>query len=102
MNKKGQALIEFIIILPIFIMILLAACDYVRIMQVKMRLETEIENVILDSGYKLDEDTLLEKSSDNNIAKYNLSEKVEIYSPLLTPVISSTYQVKVERKVYEK
>lgn len=102
MNKKGQALIEFIIILPIFIMIILAACDYVRIMQVKMNLETEIENIILDSNYVLDDDIYFQKSSEDNIAKYNLSENVEIYSPLLTPVISSTYKVKVERKIYEK
>ena len=39
MNKKGQALIEFIIILPIFIMIMLAVFDYVRIYSEKSNLE---------------------------------------------------------------
>lgn len=36
MNKKGQALIEFIIILPIFIMMMLAVFDCVRIYSEKV------------------------------------------------------------------
>ena len=35
MNNKGQALVEFIIILPIFIMIILVVFDYARIIQTK-------------------------------------------------------------------
>ena len=36
MSKKGQALVEFIIILPVFLMLLLAVFDYVKIIQTKM------------------------------------------------------------------
>ena len=50
MNKKGQALIEFIIILPIFIMMMLAVFDCVRIYSEKSKLESIIEDVILDDS----------------------------------------------------
>ena len=51
-NKKGQALIEFIIILPVFVMIMVSVFDYVRIYNEKSMLESVIEEVIINDDYK--------------------------------------------------
>ena len=78
MNKKGQALIEFIIILPIFIMMMLAVFDCVRIYSEKSKLEGIIEDVILD-------DTTY---SDVNVTKNRVNKGTE-------------YVVSKDRIIYE-
>ena len=44
MNRKGQALVEFVLILPIFIMILFVVVDFGMILNKK----NELENVSVD------------------------------------------------------
>jgi len=45
MNKKGQALVEFLLILPILIFIILAFVDISRLMIMKNHLETVLNEV---------------------------------------------------------
>ena len=59
MNKKGQALVEFILILPILIFIILALVDIGKLNVMKMHLEGVLNNVdestetIKDKEYKI-------------------------------------------------
>ncbi len=101
MNKKGQALVEFIIILPVFLMLILAVFDYVKIMQTKMSLESAIEEITLDQNTQLDSDLVLKTESVDGIKTYTLSKKVDITSPVLSAIISDTYNVKVTRSIHE-
>ena len=39
MNRKGQALVEFVLILPLFIMLLFAIIDFGNILNQKSKLE---------------------------------------------------------------
>ena len=78
LNKKGQALVEFIIILPIFIMMLLCIVDIGKIIFFQNRLEGKMEDVItlyknentydtiLKELQKDDKDLKLEIANDNN------------------------------------
>ena len=45
MNKKGQALVEFVLVLPILIFILLAVIDVGKLMIMKNHLETVLGTV---------------------------------------------------------
>ena len=45
MNKKGQALVEFVLVLPILIFILFAVIDVGKIMIMKNHLETVLATV---------------------------------------------------------
>ena len=75
MNKKGQALIEFIIILPIFIMMMLAVFDCVRIYSEKSKLEGIIEDVILDDSTYSDVNVTKNRVNilpDTNLIKLNI------------------------------
>ena len=50
MNRKGQALIEFVLILPVFLMILFLVIDFGTIYVAKMKLESTSTEII-DSYY---------------------------------------------------
>lgn len=100
MNKKGQALIEFIIILPIFIMLMLAVFDYVRIYSEKSNLESVIEDVILSNELNDDNITIL-KETDDEKTKYTLNKSIDIYSPVISVIIGNKYVVSVSRVIYE-
>lgn len=100
MNKKGQALIEFIIILPIFIMLMLAVFDYVRIYSEKSNLESVIEDVILSNELNDDNITIL-KELDEEKTKYILNKSIDIYSPVISLIIGNKYVVSVSRVIYE-
>lgn len=96
-NKKGQALIEFIIILPVFVMIMVSVFDYVRIYNEKSMLESVIEEVIINDDYENNDVDIIK--NENN---YTVSKKIIIYSPLLTPFLGNNYKVSVERKLWIK
>ena len=59
MNKKGQALVEYILILPVLIFIILALVDIGKLNVMKMHLEGVLNNVdestetIKDKEYKI-------------------------------------------------
>lgn len=102
MNKKGQALVEFIIVMPIFIMLLLAAFDIVKIVQTKMNLETTLEEIVLDDSTKIANDIIYTKDTKDNTVTYKLSLDVEVISPFITLVTDDKYRVTVERTLYDK
>ena len=101
MNKKGQALVEFIIILPVFLMLILAVFDYVKIIQTKMDLESTMEDYTLIENYELAKDIKLNEQTSEGVKTYTLTKRVDIMSPVLIPIISKTYDVKVTRSIYE-
>jgi len=69
MNKKGQALVEFVLILPILLMVLLAIIDIGNIFLQKYNLNNELDTV----------STLYQNGKDKELRAYvskeNLSSK---------------------------
>lgn len=112
-SKKGQALVEFIIILPILIFILLAVIDYGIISYTKIKLE----NILVDVGnmYKNEESeekiTEFVKKNDN-LLKVNIEEKEQILKIKLykdynyiTPGLNKIFnieEISVEREIYNE
>ncbi len=107
MNRKGQALIEFVLILPIFIMILFSIVDFGMIFNKK----NELENISIDIINLLNNNNKIEEIQKEypkvdikltNEEKYTIVEistKVNIITPGLNRVLSNPYIVKVERKI---
>jgi len=113
MNKKGQALVEFIIILPIIILILFMIIDYGIISYNKQKLENiitdvlkmksnneseeEIENFI--NSNDIDVDVTLEvKDKYTNI---KLVKKYNYITPGLDKIFNSS-DIIIERKIYNE
>ena len=49
MNKKGQALVEFVLILPVLIFVIFAFIDVSRLMIMKNHLETVLNEVDIET-----------------------------------------------------
>lgn len=107
MNRKGQALVEFILILPIFIFILLSIVDFGIIFNKK----NELENISVDvvSMLKNNDDINNIKSicsncdisvnSDDKYTKIIITEYVDIMTPGLNLVLGDPYEIKIERTI---
>ncbi len=107
MNRKGQALVEFVLILPIFIMILFSIVDFGMIFNKK----NELENISVDVVNMLNKDVPLEEikseyadidieiSSDDKYKNVVISDKIDILTPGLNRILGNPYEVKVERKI---
>lgn len=116
-NNKGQALIEFVLILPIFIFMLFAVVDIGRIIYTKISLESEITDVVdlLEEDKNYDEivkELNKNKSSkieltlnykDDKYVKIKLSNKLKFMTPGLNKILGNPYEVYSEKEaLYEK
>ena len=106
MNRKGQALVEFVLILPILILMLFMIFDFGNIFYSKYELQnqsSDIIRLIVDGGtieeiesiylkYNIEEYTYKE-----NYKKITISREIELITPILDRVLGNSYQVSVER-----
>ena len=115
-NNKGQALIEFVIILPVLIMLIFSFIDLGRIILENNRLENlttnvinhyaknkdynDVKNYIKSLGY---DDIELSIKQENSIMKIKLEKDVDLITPGIDSLLGNPYNVKVERIVdYEE
>ena len=78
MNRKGQALVEFVLILPVFILILFAIVDFGTILSKKNELENDSIDIVLliNNGTNIDE--IKSKYSDLDIDLKDADKYTEI------------------------
>lgn len=108
MNNKGQALVEFILILPIFILILFAIVDFGMIINAKSSLENQSVDIIglikndkpIEEIENLYTDVKINIQEENDYLKITLSDEIDIITPGLNRVLEDPYIVTVERFVY--
>ena len=107
MNRKGQALIEFVLILPVFLFLIFAVYDFGMIFNKKNILEnTSIDIVELyKNGKTLDEITAIYPEleltiiSDNDYDEIKINDKVKIITPGLNRIMGNPYVVEVKRYI---
>ncbi len=109
MEKKGQALVEFIIILPIFLMLFLGVIDLGKIFYNKIILESAINDVVslYQEGKSADEikkeldldDSKLEMNRDGKYREISLEKEIEIITPGLNLVLNSPYKLEIKRSI---
>ncbi|MCI8575379.1 MAG: pilus assembly protein [Bacilli bacterium] len=110
-KKKGQALVEFIIILPIFLFLLFAIIDFGKILYTKNNLETKMDEVIEDYKNDISIDTInnqLKKKNENqwvelkneeNFLTFSLKEEISIITPGLNLILKNPFEVTTERSI---
>lgn len=107
MNRKGQALVEFVLILPLFILILFAIIDFGLIMSKKNELENMSVDVVslIKNGKKIDEinsmysDVLITYDDSGDYIKVKLTRDIDIMTPGLNLVLGNPYKIEVERNI---
>lgn len=113
MKKKfnsGQALVEFVIILPISIFMLFSMIDLGRILYYKNKLESQLEDVVLlylsdtnrnikEDLQKIDLDLELEINKDSSFLEFQLTKTIDIITPGLNWFFHSPYSIEAKRVV---
>lgn len=107
MNSKGQALIEFVLILPLFLFLIFAVIDFGVIFNSKNSLENDSADIVemIKNGTSVD--NIKDKYPGHVIEITNDSEyyniKIELSVNLITPgfnrVFGDPYLISVERYV---
>ena len=108
-NKKGQALVEFIIIVPVLIMLILSVVDFGKIFSTKSDLEASMSKVVsmYESGNDYNEikayldsnlsDCELKINNDNKYIKFEIGKNVDIFTPGLNLILGNPYKVSIQR-----
>lgn len=104
MNKKGQALIEFIIILPIIIYIIMVIVDFMVIFSNKSLLESDMNEIVeLYKENKIDEinkfNNNFRYTKDDNYSYLEISTNYNTISPGLSNILGNPYKIKCERVI---
>lgn len=105
MNNKGQALIEFVLILPVFIFILFAVVDFGIIFNSKSNLENDCSSIVelFKNGTSIEEikriydDSIVNISNDGSYYKLSVSTSIDLITPGLNRVLGDPYLISVER-----
>lgn len=108
-NNKGQALIEFVIILPIFLLILLYIIDFTRVSYQKYELESDMNLIVTLyqsrktqelNDYVNNNNLNIEYNTMNNLTTIKLSKEVKYNMPLLNKILGTN--IKTARTVYNE
>ena len=107
MNRKGQALVEFVLILPVFILILFAIVDFGTILSKKNELENDSIDIVLliNNGSNIDEiknkysDLDIELKDVDKYTEIKISKNINIITPGLNLILGDPYKIIVERVI---
>ena len=109
-NSKGQALVEFIIVLPILLIIIMIMVDLGNIFVKKYSIENDID--IVSKFYKEDQQSkindyvkdnnlVIEFEKENSYIIINLSKIIKINAPILNNILGKEYEIKASKTLYE-
>ena len=111
-NNKGQALVEFVILIPVLILLILSIFDLGNIILKKYKLENELDTIInyynnndeqLMNSYASMKDISIKKErKNNNMIDIKVSYEVNINTPVLNKIMGEIYQIETSRIVYER
>lgn len=115
-SNKGQALLEFVLILPVFMLFFLAIIDVGKIIYEKNRLEGIASNIVdlinagdlsykdIESKIETDYQLLITLNISNQTAmtKIKVSRSIDVITPGLGIVIENPYTIDASRVIYEE
>lgn len=108
-KNSGQALVEFIIIVPILLLMLLGIVDFGNIVYQKYSLESNLDTAVslyqnnnqTDlAEYLLQEELKIDYQSNGDFVTIILTKKINIMTPGLNIILKEPYEIKVERTIY--
>lgn len=103
-NKKGQALVEFILIIPVIIMIILIIVDVGRIYYTKSEAETKLNKTIefIQDGYDYTEDDEITYEYYGTKSKVTITKEIDLITPGISLFLSDPYKVETSRVMYNE
>lgn len=109
MNRKGQALVEFVLILPVLLIVIMSLIDIGNIFIKKYELNKSLD--IIESyyennqkqellAYAANEDIEYQEKTENNLSTITLKKQITINAPILSNVIGRKYKIEVQTKIF--
>lgn len=108
-KNSGQALIEFALILPVILLILLYMIEFGRIILKKQQLESDM-NLIIDlyeekqqqelENYIINNNIEIDYKKQNNLTTIEIKQNIKSNVPLINKIIGNNITTK--RTIYEK
>lgn len=111
MGKKGQALVEFILILPVILIILMGLIDVGNIFLEKFKLNDDLETVtdLYKNNKKEQLQTYIAKEeinyneeNNNALITITLSKNIEVSTPFLDKALGKDYKISVSKTIYQE
>ena len=110
-KTSGQALVEFIMILPVFLLLVFAAIDFGTIIYEKYRLQNDLD--VIKEFYEKDQTQQLSHYvSDNHLSlifedteyytTIKVSKKIDIITPGLNHVLENPYTVEESVTIFRE
>lgn len=107
MNKSGQALVEFILILPLVLMIIFVVIDFSNVFYQKNRLENTVNEIVSLKENRISDSTIKNKYKDEIISYKNfgnnltikVSKEVKLVTPLSSFFFDNPYKISTERTI---
>ncbi len=108
MSNKGQALIEFILILPILLILTIGIFDLFNIQNKKYDLENDLDYVtqlyITNKENEIEpylnkNNITLEKNINEEYIELKLTKQVKLITPLLNKILENPTTISVKRSV---
>ena len=110
-NCKGQALVEFILIIPVFAFLILGILDISNIVIGKYNLENNLNNIT--ELYQNDKYSEIDKYVQKNNIKINylkedsyttiiLTDNVSIKTPGLNNILGKTMKIETKRVIFDE
>ena len=111
-NNKGQALVEFVILIPVLMLLILSIFDLGNVILKKYKLENELDTIInyynnndeqlMNSYASMNEINIKKERKNNDMINIKVSYDVKINTPLLNKIMGENYQIETSRIVYER
>jgi len=111
MDRKGQALVEFILVLPVILIILLAIFNVSYIYLEKYNLEKHMETIteLYKSGdtktlkaYAAKEEITVTMNKKGRLSELLVSKNLLISAPGLNKVLGKNYTIETSQVVFEE
>lgn len=108
-SQKGQALIEFILVLPVFFLIVTSFIDFGTILYEKYKMNQILDtatNIFLSQGedatrqYVSKEKVNFDFKKQDDIYKLSIIKSKNILTPGLNKVLGNPYQIEETKYVY--
>lgn len=105
MDRRGQALVEFVLILPVFLLILFVIVDFGNIFYNRYELQNQGADIVRlikngkdvnDVYSKVDIDI---SSYKGDYEKVTISKEIRLITPFMDRILGNPYLIKVERVI---
>ena len=99
MNKRGQALVEFVLVLPILIFLLLALVDISRMMIMKNHLESVLSSVDKETTTINDKEYNIQFEKKDNYVY--LKSCIDVITPGMNKILGNPACVTTSKEIKE-